>query len=159
MRHFSNKETLQMSWLSVATMSRDTSSASCGTNSNWDFCLIWIGTEQFWFLDLVDFGGVAISVESVTWNVRLKQKPQKKMELMICGLPLIKKDFKIEMLFFFGEEKVRKKLPLMPCGQPLLCTCFFWCVGNQNVCPHMSICTCAHTYTHEYAHAHIHTLT
>jgi len=36
-----------------------------GTHSNWDFCLIWICTEEFEILDLVDFGGVAFSVKSV----------------------------------------------------------------------------------------------
>jgi len=48
-------------------------SVSRGTNSNGDFGLIWICTEEWEFLDLVNFGGVAISVESVIaiqWNWR-----------------------------------------------------------------------------------------
>jgi len=36
-----------------------------GSNSNWDFGLIWIGTEEDEFLDLVDFGGTAFWMESV----------------------------------------------------------------------------------------------
>ena len=40
------------------------SSVSRGTNSNWDFVLIWICIEEFVFLDLVDFRGVAFPVES-----------------------------------------------------------------------------------------------
>jgi len=36
-------------------------------NSNWDVGLIWICTEKFEFLDLVDCGGEAFSVESVIW--------------------------------------------------------------------------------------------
>jgi len=41
------------------------SSVSCGTHSNWDFGIIWICSEEFEFLDLVHFVGVAFSVESV----------------------------------------------------------------------------------------------
>jgi len=41
------------------------SSVSRDTNSDWDFGFIWIRTKWFEFLDLVDFGGVAFSVESV----------------------------------------------------------------------------------------------
>jgi len=36
-----------------------------GSNSNWDFGLIWIGTEEDEFVDLVDFGGAAFRVECV----------------------------------------------------------------------------------------------
>jgi len=43
------------------------SSVSRGINSNRDFNLIWICTEEFEVVDLVDFGGVAFSVESVIW--------------------------------------------------------------------------------------------
>jgi len=39
---------------------------SRGTNLNWDFSVIWICTKEFEFLDLVDFGVVAFSVESLT---------------------------------------------------------------------------------------------
>jgi len=35
---------------------------------NWDFGWIWICTEKFEFADLVDFGGVTFSVESVIMN-------------------------------------------------------------------------------------------
>ena len=45
------------------------SSVSCGTNSNWDFDSIWICTKEFKFIDLVNFGGVAFSVESVKPNI------------------------------------------------------------------------------------------
>jgi len=38
---------------------------SRGSNSNSDFDLTWMCTEEFEFLDLVDFGGIACSVESV----------------------------------------------------------------------------------------------
>jgi len=38
---------------------------SRGTNSNWDFGLIWNCTEEFEFLDSVNFGGVAMFAESV----------------------------------------------------------------------------------------------
>jgi len=42
-----------------STESRNSdSSVSRGTNSNWDFGLIWICTEKFEFLDLVDYGGI-----------------------------------------------------------------------------------------------------
>jgi len=41
------------------------SSVSRGTYSDWDFGLIWICTVKFEILDLVDFWGVAFSVESV----------------------------------------------------------------------------------------------
>ena len=40
------------------------SPVSRGTNSNWDFGLIWICIVKIGFLDWVDFGGVAFSVES-----------------------------------------------------------------------------------------------
>ena len=40
------------------------SSVSRGTDSYWDFGWIWICTKEFEFLDLVDFGGVAIPVET-----------------------------------------------------------------------------------------------
>ena len=43
-------------------------SVSRSTNSIWDFGLIWICTEEFEFLILVDFGGVAISVETVIYR-------------------------------------------------------------------------------------------
>jgi len=39
------------------------SSVSRNTNSNWDFILIGMCTEEFEFLNLVDFGGVAFSME------------------------------------------------------------------------------------------------
>ena len=49
-----------------STKSRNSdSSESCGTNSDWDFGVIWICTEEFEFCDLVNFGGVAVPVESV----------------------------------------------------------------------------------------------
>ena len=35
------------------------------TNSNWVFGFIWIRTEDFEFVDLVDVGGVTLSVEAV----------------------------------------------------------------------------------------------
>jgi len=38
---------------------------SRGTNSRLDFGSIWICTEEFEFLDLVEFGGVAFSVKTV----------------------------------------------------------------------------------------------
>jgi len=41
------------------------SSASRGTNSNWDFGLSWICIVKFEILDLVNFRGAAFSVESV----------------------------------------------------------------------------------------------
>jgi len=44
------------------------SSASWSTNPNWHFGSIWICTEEFEFLYLWDFGGVAISVETVVVN-------------------------------------------------------------------------------------------
>jgi len=40
-------------------------SVSRSTNSNRNFGLILICTEEFEFLDMVDFGGVAFSLESV----------------------------------------------------------------------------------------------
>ena len=40
-------------------------SVSRGTNSIWDFGLIWNCTQEFEFLDLVDFGGVPLSLETV----------------------------------------------------------------------------------------------
>ena len=40
------------------------SSISNGTNPNWDFGLSWICTQELKYLDLVGFGGVALSVES-----------------------------------------------------------------------------------------------
>jgi len=47
------------------TKSRNSdSSVSRGINSNWDCDWIWICTKEFGFLDLVDFGGVAFSVET-----------------------------------------------------------------------------------------------
>ena len=51
---------------SKSTKSRNSdSSVSCSTNLNWDFSLIWIFTGEFVNLDLVDFGRVTFSVESV----------------------------------------------------------------------------------------------
>jgi len=55
----------------IATPAKSTNSrksdllVSRGTDPNWDFGLIWIDTEEFEFLDCVDFRGVAFSVESV----------------------------------------------------------------------------------------------
>ena len=65
----------------------------CGPNSeitwvgnlNWDFGLIWIGTEEFGFLDLVDCGGLAFSVETVIWSSMHGDKcpqPKKKKRVM-----------------------------------------------------------------------------
>jgi len=52
-----------------STKSRNSeSSESRGTNSNLDFGLIWICTEESEFLDLVDFGGAALVVESVIYS-------------------------------------------------------------------------------------------
>jgi len=52
--------------LPKSTKSRNSdSSVSCSTNSNRDFELLCTCTEEFEFLDFVDFGGVAFSVESV----------------------------------------------------------------------------------------------
>jgi len=49
-----------------STRSRNSdSSKSRGTNSNRDCGLIWICTEEFESLDVVDFGGVAFSVDTV----------------------------------------------------------------------------------------------
>jgi len=48
------------------TKSRNSdSSVSRGTNSNCDFFVIWLCSEEFESLDLVDFGDVAFSVECV----------------------------------------------------------------------------------------------
>jgi len=48
-------------------------SVSHGTNANWDFYSIWICTEEFEFLVLVDFVAVAFSVESVLqWTLRTR---------------------------------------------------------------------------------------
>jgi len=41
------------------------SSVSRGTTPDWDFDLIWICAEKFEFLDLVEFGDVAFSVQTV----------------------------------------------------------------------------------------------
>jgi len=58
----------------TSTKSRNSDfSVSRGTNSQWDFGLIWIFTEEFEFLDLVDFGGVAISVKTVICYTLNKQ--------------------------------------------------------------------------------------
>jgi len=43
------------------------STESCGTNSKWNFGLIWICIEKIEFLDLVDFTGVAFSMESIIY--------------------------------------------------------------------------------------------
>jgi len=43
---------------------------SFNTNSKWDVGIIWICTEKFEFLDLVDLGGVAFSVETVMYSER-----------------------------------------------------------------------------------------
>jgi len=51
-----------------STKSRNSdSSVFRGTNSKWDFYLIWNFTEEFEILDLMDFGGSAYSLESVIW--------------------------------------------------------------------------------------------
>jgi len=51
-----------------STKSRNSDSSEFrGTNSNRDWGLIWICTEAFESLDLVDFGGVAFSVDTVLW--------------------------------------------------------------------------------------------
>ena len=41
---------------------------SRGTNSNWEFALTSICAEEFGFLDLVGFGGLLFSVESVAYH-------------------------------------------------------------------------------------------
>jgi len=58
-----------------STKSRNSiSSVSCGTNPNSDFGSIWNCTEEFECLDLVDFGGVAFSVETVVYcNLAFEQ--------------------------------------------------------------------------------------
>jgi len=49
-----------------STNSRNSnSSVSHGTDSNWDFVLLWICSVKFEFLDLVDFRDVVFSMESV----------------------------------------------------------------------------------------------
>jgi len=56
----------EIATLPQSTKSRHSDlSVSRGTNSSWDFGLIWICTEKFEFLDVVDFGGIAFLVESV----------------------------------------------------------------------------------------------
>ena len=58
-----------------STNSRNSdSSISRSTNLHWDFGLIWICTE-FEFLDLVDFGVAAFSVESVIWHLKYYPAP------------------------------------------------------------------------------------
>jgi len=49
-------------------------SVSRGTNSNWDFGLIWISTDESEFLDLVDSGGVAFRVETVILNTYSRRR-------------------------------------------------------------------------------------
>ena len=50
------------------------SSVSHGTNSNWDFGLIWMCIEEFEFLDMVDFGVVTFAVKStITENEHIIQ--------------------------------------------------------------------------------------
>jgi len=52
-----------------STRSQNSESSTLrGTNSNWDFVLILICTEDLKFLHLVDFGGVAIPVEIYTYT-------------------------------------------------------------------------------------------
>ena len=52
---------------STSTKSRNSDfSVSRGKDSNWEFGWIWVCTKDFEFLDLVEFGKVAFSVESVT---------------------------------------------------------------------------------------------
>jgi len=45
---------------------------SRGANSNWDVGLIWMCTEEFKFLDLVDFSEVAFSMEFAIWQFPLR---------------------------------------------------------------------------------------
>ena len=59
-----------------STKSRNLDFLICrGTNSNRNFGLIWLCTHKFDFLDLVDLGGVANSVESVIEGPDLKSAP------------------------------------------------------------------------------------
>jgi len=65
-----------------STKSRNSdSSVSHRTNSNWDFVVIWIRTDKFEFLDLVDFGDVSFSVETI-----IRCRPLSAKEPLIIGL-------------------------------------------------------------------------
>ena len=59
---------------SKSTKSRNSDSlVSRGTDSNWDFDLIWICTQEFEFLELAKFWGVAFSVGHAVfllWEVK-----------------------------------------------------------------------------------------
>jgi len=56
------------------------------TNSNGEFSFIWICTEEFEFLDLVDFWGVAFSVESVMWMTHVSYKWMASLSNVPCRI-------------------------------------------------------------------------
>jgi len=78
-------------------------SVSRSTDSTWDLGWTWIYTEEFEFLDLVDFGDVAFSVENVIFGGPLMR------DLRILDMPFIS---------LFSIHKIRRKY-----GS---CRCFWW---------------------------------
>jgi len=75
-----------------STKSRNSvSSISRGSNSTSDFGLIWICTVKFEVLDLVEFGGVAIYVESVGFLIFYAKGPNKQ-EILLQKRPRCYKD-------------------------------------------------------------------
>ena len=74
----------------IATHPKSTTSrnsdflVSCRTKSNSDFGSVWIWTvtKEFEFLDLVDFGGVACSVESVIVQENWRYRTLSKLETL-----------------------------------------------------------------------------
>ena len=87
---------------------------SRGTNSNWDFCLIWICTEEFAFLDLVDFGVVAFWVEIVIYLRSRRRSDLKYLDLHIYPISgqifewrgLCLRNWKLVLNFWDSRENV-----------------------------------------------------
>jgi len=87
------------------------STVSRRTNSHWDFDLVWICTEEFESLYLVDFGVVALWVERVICNTGLAHM------LWLLSFVVAAKRLGAAAPSLFATYWVRSSMPL-PCTRP-----------------------------------------
>ena len=118
------------SWKSVNSRDSD-SLVSHGTNSNCGFYLIQICTNEFEIFDLVDFRGVAFSVESVIADVWIVFMPQN---------------------FRFSHD------PVTVCVRVCVCMCVCVCVC-EHLCVCVFVCVFRFAHDPVTLHSWFHLLT
>jgi len=91
------------------TTSRNSDFAvSRGTNSNWDFVFVWICTEEFEFLDLVNFGVVVFSVEAIIYVQLLRHKHVcTPTHEQTCTRPWLSSFLWIHIYMYFPRRKTK----------------------------------------------------